>query len=273
VVLEQVIDRNGRLQTHATILLSTSRGDRLALNLPEGAEVQSILVNGGDAAFERGTTPQERRLRLPPSAGQVAKVVVEVTYGLNHASAGDLRGPELVGEVPVQQTLWRLWVPREDYVLAYDRTFARLDSDQSEQLLGGLAQGQPVAPAFRLPSQGVVLDFLRQGRPGRLSVSLAGKEFFNIVLWAVILAAGAAMLKLGGFRRFLIVLAALVGGAVVNLFAPLLARRVFSSGCVAAGIVLLLWVGHWIFRLLRRWPAAAAPGRNPQSPQPAKGKE
>jgi hypothetical protein len=283
-VIEQVIDRKGTLNTHATYLLATSRGDRLAIQLPPGAKIFSVLLNGAEAAVERGANPDERILRLPPSSGQVSKLVVEVSYGLDNASAGDLRGPELVGDIPVQETLWRLWVPQEDYLLGYDRTFARLDSYQAGELMNSLASGQPmkdgkpVGPSFKLAAQGVSWDFIRQGPPGKLSVSLVGKEFFNITIWVLVLAAGAVMLRVNWFTRLLVILAAMVVGAVVHLFRPLLTGQVADSACWAAFIVLVLWAGHWLFVRRRHAgkparPAPAPAAGSAKGPGPSQTKE
>jgi hypothetical protein len=278
-IIEQVIDRNGALNTHATFLLSSSRGDRLAIRLPSGAKVYSVLINSGEAAVEPGANADERILRLPPSSGQVSKLVVEVSYGLEKASAADLRGPELVGDIPVQQTLWRLWAPQEDYLLAYDRTsFGLLTGYEADSLFGGLAAGQPVAPAFKLPAQGVAWNFIRQGPPGKLSVSLIGKEMFDIALWAVILVVGVILLKVGGFARLLIVLLGAVLVAAGSLFAPLLARQIVNGGRGAAIIVGVLWLGQWVFSYRARARKAAAPPPAPvvggtKASQPSQGKE
>jgi hypothetical protein len=273
-----VIDRNGTLNTHATFLLSSTRGDRLAIALPAGAKPYSWLINGAEAAVEAGAKADERILRLPSSSGQVSKLVVEVSYGLDKASAGDLRGPQLVGSIPVEQTLWRLWAPSEDYLLAYDRTFARLSGDQAQDMLRTLAAGQPVAPGFKLPAQGVAWDFIRQGEGGTLSVSLMGKETFNIALWAVFLAGGAVLLKLRGFARLIVVLLAVVAVAATGLFAPLLARQIADSGCGAALLVLVLWLGQWVFAWRSRARKAATPPPTPATAPvtasgPSQGKE
>ena len=204
---------------------------------------------------------------LPPSAGQVSRFVLEVSYGLDDASAANLTGPELDKDIPVQQTLWRLWVPQEDYVVSYDRTFARLARGEADALVATLSSGQPSRVAFKLAPQGRLWDFARQGPPGRLTVRLVGKEVFGIVLWLIILAAGAAMLKLDGFRRCLIVLAVVVVASVIHLFAPLLVRRAVGIGSWAGVIVLLLWLSQWVF-LRRRRARQALQGAAPPSAEP-----
>jgi len=72
------------------------------------------------------------------------------------------------------------------------------------------------------------------------------------------------MLKLGGYRRCLIVLGVLVLAFIVRLFAPLFVREVFLAGVWAGAIVLLLWLAEWLFRK-RRGRSAPPPG----APQPA----
>jgi len=268
-VIEQVLARDGTLNAHVVFLLATSRGDRLPVKLPKGAKLFAVLLNGTEAAVEAGTSADERIVRLPPSAGQVAKFVLEVSYGVDDASAGKLTAPGLPEEIPVQQTLWRLWVPEEDYVLAFDRDFSRLRPYQANSLLTVQGQRQPSQVAFKLPPQGQQLNFVRQGAPQTLSVTLVDREWFTIVVWLLILAAGVAMLWLGGFHRCLVILAAAVVCFIVRLFAPLLVRQLFFSGIWAVWIVLLLWLAHWLFVLRRRRRAAAtpAPPARPEAPQ------
>ena len=259
VLIEQVLALDGTLNTHAIWLLATSRGDRLPITLPAGAKLFAVLLNGAEAPVEAGTSPDQRIVRLPPTAGQVAKVVLEVTYSLDDVSASHLVAPALPKEIPVQQTLWRLWVPDEHYLLAFDRVFSRVAGYELGNLLQTLGAGQPSRVAFHLAPQGAAWNFVRQGAPGELSVSLIRKELFSVIVWVILVAAGAAMLKLGGFRRSLVVLAALLLAAVVRLFAPLLIRQFFFTGLWAGGIVVLLWLAHWLFLARPRRKRAAAP--------------
>ncbi|GAJ06683.1 unnamed protein product, partial [marine sediment metagenome] len=129
-IIEQVLARDGMLNTHATYLLATSQGDRLSITLPENAELTAVLLNGNEAATEIGIKPDERIVRLPPSAGQVSKFVLEISYGLKDVSARNLVAPALPKDIPVQQTLWRLWIPEDYSFLGYDRVFARLEPGQ-----------------------------------------------------------------------------------------------------------------------------------------------
>jgi hypothetical protein len=175
-VIEQVLARDGMLNTHATFLLQTSRGDRLPVSLPADAELTAVLLNGEEAPVELGVSEDERVVRLPPSAGQISRFVLEISYGLKGASAGNLIVPQLPDEVPVQLTLWRLWVPKEYCLLGHSRAFSRLEAGQYRHLLETLRARQQSQVTFKLPSQGKALDFVRQGAPGKLSVRVAGKE-------------------------------------------------------------------------------------------------
>jgi len=273
-VIEQVLARDGRLNGHAIFLLATSKGDRLPVMLPAGAKLLAVLLNGSEVPVELGATADERIVRLPPSAGQVTKLVLEISYGLQGASGSDLLAPALPKDVPVQQTLWRLWVPDEDYLLHFDRVFSRLRAGQAETLLTSLAAGQPAGVAFKLSPQGRVWDFTRQGAPGKLSVTLVGREVFSIAVWVLVLAVGAAMLKLGGLNRSLIVLAGLLAAGVLRLFAPLLVRSLVLTGAWAALLVAGLWAAQWLFLRLpavlskrRGRPFRAAPPPAPAPPQ------
>ena len=267
-IVEQVLARDGTLNAHVIYLLATSRGDRLPISIPDGAKLFAVLLNGSEVPVEMGTSPDQRIVRLPPSAGQVSKFVVEISYGLAQASARKLSAPTLPKDIPVQQCLWRLWVPQDDYVLAYDRDFSPLHASQANRMLTVLAQNYPSGVSFKLAPQGQQLNFVRQGPPAKLSVTLADKEVFTIVLWLAIFAAGAWMLKLDAFRRCLIILAAAAVAFIIRLFAPLLIDRVFATGTPAAVIVVGLWLVYWFFIKHRRQMPPAEPTKPHPEPSP-----
>ena len=110
-----------------------------------------------------------------------------------------------------------------------------------------LQKNQPAGVAFKLSGQGKELHFLRQGAPGELSVLLVGKEFFSVVIWVVIIGAGIVMLKLSGFHRVIVILAAGLIAGIIHLYLPLLVGKVIEVGIFAAVLVLLLWMAHWVF--------------------------
>jgi hypothetical protein len=269
-VIEQVLARDGMLNTHATFLLQTSRGDRLPITLPADAELTAVLLNGEEAPVEIGVSENERVVRLPPSAGQISRFVLEISYGLKGASTAELVVPQLPGEVPVQQTLWRLWVPKEYCLLGHSRAFSRLEAGQHQRLLEMLRARQPSQVTFKLPSQGKALDFVRQGAPGKLSVRVAGKEGLSILIWAVVIVAGALMLKLSGLHRVLVILAAGLAAGVVHLYLPLLVVQAVRIGVFAAVLVVLVWAAQWGFVRVPQI-RLALPAR--QKKQPAAGRK
>jgi hypothetical protein len=114
-------------------------------------------------------------------------------------------------------------------------------------MLQVLARNQPSEVKFKLPLQGRDVNFVRQGSPGKLRVISLGKEIFSIIVWAVIIAAGIAMLKLDGMRRLMILLAAALVGGLIHLFLPLLICRAAYAGTFATVLVFVLWAGQWIF--------------------------
>lgn len=251
-IIEQVLARDGTLNTHATFLLATSQGDRLPITLPPRHKLTAVLLNGSEAPTEMGLKPDERIVRLPPSAGQVAKFVLEIAYTMEDASPSGLAAPQLPKEIPVQQTLWRLWIPEGRYLLGYDRVFARLQPYQGSNMIETLRADQPSAIAFKLSGQGTELHFVRQGAPGELSVLLVGKEVFSIALWVLIVAAGIVMLKLSGFHRVMVILAVGLIAGIIHLYLPLLVGKILEVGIFAAILVLLLWISQWVFRKIAR---------------------
>ncbi|MCK4291737.1 MAG: hypothetical protein KAY65_00965 [Planctomycetes bacterium] len=272
-IIEQVLARDGMLNTHATYLLATSQGDRLSITLPENAELTAVLLNGNEAATEIGIKPDERIVRLPPSAGQVSKFVLEISYGLKDVSARNLVAPALPRDIPVQQTLWRLWIPEDYSFLGYDRVFARLEPGQGLEMLRTLRQAQGASVDFKLSGQGKELHFVRQGAPGELSVLLVGKEVFSVVIWVLIIGAGALMLKLGGFHRVLVILAAGLIAGIIHLYLPLLVDKVMQVGLFAGILVLLLWMGQWAFKTLPQLREGLAARRQAASQKAKKAKE
>jgi len=266
-IIEQVLARDGMLNTYATYLMATSQGDRLPITLPAKAELTAVLLNGSETPVERGTSADELVVRLPPSAGQVSRFTVEISYSLKDASASGLAAPALPEGIPVQQTLWRLWIPADYYLLWHDKIFSQVGSASSQYVLQRLRANQPAMPLagqpgeirFKLPGQGRAFDFLRQGAPGKLSVVVAGKVVVSVVVWALIIAAGVLMLKVSGFHRVLIILTAALAGGVVHLCAPMLVDRVLDVGVFAAALVLLLWLAQWAWsrfpQLRQSWTA------------------
>ena len=75
----------------------------------------------------------------------------------------------------------------------------------------------------------------------------------------MIIAAGVLMLRLRGFDRVLIILAAILVAGMLRLFLPLLVDQVLQTGIFAAILVLLLWIAQWGFprfpELRHRWNA------------------
>ncbi len=257
VVIEQVLARDGMLNTRALYLLATSQGDRLPVTLPTGAQLTAVLLNGSETPVEKGASSDELIVRLPPSAGQVSKFVLEISYGLKGVSASKLIAPKLPDEIPVQQTLWRLWIPEDHHVLWHGRVFSQVESGRCQYVLQRLSDGQPGQVKFNLSGQGKELNFVCQGAPEKLSVLIAGKATAGFVIWALIIACGAYMLKLSGHRRALIVLAVVLFAGFMHLFVPLLVEQVLRIGAFAIVLVLLLWAAQWWFpklpELRRRW--------------------
>jgi len=267
-IIEQVLARDGMLNTHASFLLATSVGERLPVALPANAELTAVLLDGNETPVEKDAAGQGIIVRLPPSAGQISRFVLEISYGLKDASALHLTAPALAQEVPVQQTLWRLWIPEDYCLLWHDKVFSQIADwrlaiaipggrrSQTENLPLGTPYGEL---AFKLPGQGRDFNFIRQGAPGQLSVMVAGKEGLSVVVWALIIVAGVLMLRLGGFQRVLVILVAALAAGVVHLFAPLLVDRILGVGVFAMILVLLLWLAQWAYtrfpQLRQSWAA------------------
>ncbi len=270
-IIEQVLGRDGIVNTNATFLLETSRGDRLAVTLPKKTSGLRVLLNGANTPVEDGLTEDVKIVRLPPSAGQFTKLVLELRYSAEVGRAGTLESPALPTGIPVQQTFWRLIIPSEDLLLWFDSAFARMDD--ADWQVGRMADGYPSQVELRSARQGHVSDFIRQGPPGRLRVVKVDEKTFSIAVWIAVLIFGVAALKFSGFGRCVLLLAAVLAVVVIKLFAPLLARQLVLSGYPAGLIVLGLWLAHWIFKMLPRQAARMRSASPPPVPtlQPATG--
>jgi hypothetical protein len=265
-IIEQVLALDGALSTHGTFLISTSRGDRLAFTLPEGAKLYEVLLDGMEAQIETGGHPGEKLVRLPRVAGQVSRFVLEIKYGLDAVSAAALPSVKFDKDLSVDVTLWRISLPQDTDVLRYDRNFSRLSGLDAENMLRTLSEGLPNQLQWKLPQQGgQTLAYFKQGPPGELSLYTAGHQTFSILAWIVMIGAGLAMLPLAGTTRLKIVLVAAVVLLVTHLFAPDFVRRFASVGTWGATIVAILWAGQWLIHASRtRVPAAAnAPAAAP----------
>ncbi len=270
VIIEQVLARDRMLNTHAAFLLATSQGERLPVKLPAGAELTAVLLNGDEAPVEMGVTADERIIRMPPSAGQVSRFVLEIAYSLKNASHSDLQAPALPVEVPVQQTVWRLWLPQDYVLLGHKRVFSLLQGHQLQDMISTLAQGQPAPVQLKLSGQGRAIDFVRQGPPGILSVTAWRGEVFAALVWVIILMAGVAMLKLGGFKRLLILVAVALTCGLLDFVAPMLIERAVHTGLYAIVLVAILWFGQWVFvRLPALSLLPSRRGHKTESPPPA----
>jgi|GEM_PF-1436395 len=253
VIVEQTLARDGTLNGRMICLLSTSRGDRLKVTMPTGAKVYPFMLNGREAAVE-SPSPDVRVVQLPHSAGQVARSVLEITYGLDADSGAvsmKLPAPSLPDEVPVQRTFWRVYVPDDHVVLGYDRNFAIGGDYQIDSLFDRVATGHE-RQLGKFPAQGRLWRFARQGAVGEFSMTLMKREIFIALLWAAIILPGAVLLKVRGFTRAIAVLAAVTVAAVMYQFNPLLVKNAARFGGFAGIMVLLLWFAHWVFfRVLR----------------------
>jgi hypothetical protein len=257
---------DGQLGTHAAWAIRTSVGDRMGIELPSGAQLLSVSVDGAEAPVE--TVGDRRRVRLPPSAGPVIRSRVEVTYSQDDASAWRLDAPRLTDAagtaVPVQKVLWRLVLPENIVLMGHDRSFSRVSVSSAQQMLAqagsGLRSGEH--GGLSLPAAG---DYMKQivlmagpTPPTELSVWAVSEVLFKVVTWVVIVVAGLAMLKLGLVSRILIILAAILVLAVVNVLAPSLVAQLVRTAVLPVLLVLVAWAAVGIARLAQRRPRLMA---------------
>ena len=281
-IIEQVIAADGTLNTHATYVLSYSRGDRFVFTLPAGAEkrIFDVKLNGNPAELGlllgKGQE-QQRAVRLPQSGGQAAHAVFEISYGIEKPAADATTAIILPENLPVQQTIWRLVAPPSQVMLSHPADLADLTDAEAEQKAAKLIKAFAPNWAWSYTNQGRIYNFLRQGQPGKLNVLLVSNLAFSIGCWLAVLVVGLLMLPMTGFQRSIAVLLLAFGGLVAVLFVPLLCRQAANVGTGAAVIVALIWLVQWFFkRVGRGWrsrpdvppkPAAATvPSTPPDGP-------
>ena len=251
-VIEQVLARDGMLNTYATFFIKTSKGDRLTVTLPKNAELTSVLLNGEEIPVEAAPAANERIIHLPPSAGQVSKFVLEVAYGLKKARASKLIAPTLSKEIPVLQTLWRVWIPEDYYYLGHSKVFSQIDTNKSQGFLYTLLReqyGQSNIPqaGFKLTGQGQVQDYITQGRHETLFLLAISKDSFSIFVWAVVIIAGIYMLRFKGNNRVMIILAIILFAGIIYLYHPVLVIRTIRTAWFPIALILILWLAQWGF--------------------------
>ncbi len=251
-VIEQVLARDGMLNTYATFFIKTSKGDRLTVTLPKNAELTSVLLNGEEIQVESAPEADERIIHLPPSAGQVSKFVLEISYGLEKARASKLIAPTLSKEIPVLQTLWRVWIPEDYYYLGHSKVFSQIDAGKSQNFLYTLLREQ-YGPSnipqtgFKLTGQGQVQDYITQGRHETLFLLAMSKESFSIFVWIIVIAAGIYMLRFKGNNRVMIILAIILVAGLIYLSHPVFVIRTLKTAWFPIALVLLLWLAKWGF--------------------------
>lgn len=248
VIVEQILARDGLLNTRCMFLLATSQGDRIPVTLPEGAELTAVMLDGQEIQVEPGIKAQERIVRLRPSAGQITRSVLELAYTVKDASGGELVTASLPEDIPVQQTLWRVWIPDEWYLLRHDRMFSKLNNYSGERLVEIHRGKYGNNVGFKLPGQGNLVTFSRQGAADSLSLVTIPKEAFTIIVWVTIVLAGVVMCALSGYVRVVIIVTAGLGLGVLNLFMPLMIEQLVLTAEYAVYLVALLWAGHWVFK-------------------------
>jgi len=252
VIVEQVVARDGLLNCRCMFLLATSQGDRLPVTLPEGAAMTAVLLNGQEIQVEQGMNVQERIVRLRPSAGEITRSVLELAYTIKDTPTGELSAAKLPEQIPVQQTLWRVWMPDEWYLLGHDRMFSKLKSHQGDQMINICRHKYGNNVGFKLPGQGHMAVFSRQGAADTLSVVTMDKEVFTVAIWVVIIVAGFVLCKFSGYIRVVVIVTLGLGLGVLNLFMPLMVERITFAGTYAIVLVGVLWFGQWVFRKLPR---------------------
>jgi hypothetical protein len=252
-LVEQTVGSDGSLSGRTVYLLATSRGDRLPITLPEGATLRQVTVNGDEVAVITGGGDRRRLIPLPRTAGQLARHVVEIAYGLEEGSPSDLRAPSPPEDVPVQQTLWRVWLPRQRTLLGFGRHFVPLAGWQADEALARMADGYPVPVGFSGQRNLRQVDLVRHGRLGELSLWTADRRVLTVIVWLVIVAGGLAMLRLTIFARAAIVLAVVAAAMIADQFLPLLPARLASVAIWPFVLVLILWLAHWAFVTIPRY--------------------
>ena len=244
---EQAIARDGALNGRSIFLISTNRGDRLKINFPEESRIYSFFLDGDEIQVESADSANARIIRLPPSAGQVSKVVLETTYGLDDASTRELFAPSLPEGVPVQRTWWRLWVPEDHQLLSYDRNFER--PQYGENLKGIFNETSSSHPfhASSFEPRGTLFQFEKQGKAAVLQLGLHRKETVAIIVWLLVIVIGVALMKLGYFERFRVALGILALVAIWYLYQPLFSEAIVRHAAGPAVLILLLWSAQLVF--------------------------
>jgi hypothetical protein len=249
VVIEQVLGLDGAFDGRAVCLLSANRADRLPIKMPEGAKIYSFLVNGQEVPVE-APDARTRVVRLPSEVGEVSRILLEVTYGLDRASASSLPAPEFPAAVPVQRTVWRVHVPPRTVLLGHDSRFVlRNDLPSFGEVVRSFAEGHPTAVS-NFNTQGELLSFERLGSSPTLALYIMRREMFSLLVWAVIIGAGVILLWCKIYVRVFTAFGFVAGGAVLALFVPNFVAACWSVASAPIAIVIILWLLQFLFFVL-----------------------
>ncbi|MCK5113771.1 MAG: hypothetical protein KAR11_03305 [Phycisphaerae bacterium] len=270
-VVEQTLGKNGMLNARATFFIKTRRGDRFGYTLPRNAKSLGVLINGDtDAAVETGSEPNQQVVRLPSSGGEVSKVTLQVNYSMSDVKSLELAAPRVDESVPVQQTLWRVYLPQQQLVLSTDSDFSALTEYQTDKMVSDVAGAYGGKFKLQQPTEGRGWNFIRQGASKTLKVWTMRSAKFHIIIWVVIVVFGVVMLLIAGFWRCLVVLAGAFGLGIASLFTPQMISQGIAAGWFAALLVVLMWVAHWLFHHFKvESPPKSSPKKPPVSKAPA----
>jgi hypothetical protein len=249
---EQALARDGALNGRSLFLLSTNRGDRLKVTFPEDARIYAFMLNGKEIQVEAAGDTGSRIVRLPPTAGQVSKIVLETTYGLDKATSKNLPAPRLPEGVPVQRTWWRLWIPEDHQLLSYDRNFERPDYDNGLRGIFKETGSGHTNTASSFDPRGKLHQFEKQGDAAELKLNIKRKEAVAVTIWVLVIAAGIGLIRIGYYDRLRVTLGLIALTGLWYLFHPLYAGAVARHVVFPAGLVILLWVGQLVFWSLPR---------------------
>ena len=249
---EQALARDGALNGRSLFLLSSNRGDRLKVTFPENTRIYAFMLNGKEIQVEAAEDNDSRIVRLPPSAGQVSKIVLETTYGLDKATSKNLPAPRLPEGVPVQRTWWRLWAPEDHQLLSYDRNFERPQYESGLQGIFNETGSGHTNTASGFDPRGKLHQFEKQGDAAELKLNLKRKETVAVTIWVLVIAAGIALLRIGYHDRVRVALGLIALTGLWYLFHPLYAGAVARHILFPSALVILLWIGQLLFWSLPR---------------------
>ena len=285
-LIRAVVTRGSRVAVQALYRMRSSE-QRLAVELPQGVEFDNepLRIDGKGVPLESGAKGDF----FVPLVGHTADraFLLELRYTLPDAGARvDL--PVFRDEPAVQKVYVAVFLPEEQKVLGhhgpwtdeqqkyihsifgYEPAPRDVESQQVNWVHEGVALPNDPASSFPVDGKPYMFSTLRPeaGAAGSLRLTTLNGSLLELLVFAVVIAIGLALLRSSMAARGLAMALLVVVLLLVGVFLPTFAMQIINDGLwVAMLLTALIWSSWFLFLRSRaplRSTVAVGPGISPQ---------